>query len=50
MNTLYFGDNLGIMREMEDQRVNLTATDRPFNSGRDYNAFIIDSTGRTKQI
>lgn len=48
MNTLYFGDNLEIMREMDGQRINLIATDPPFNSGRDYNAFIIDSQAQNK--
>ena len=43
MNKLYFGDNLTIMREMEDGFVDLIATDPPFNSGRNYNAFFTDS-------
>ena len=43
MNRLYFGDNLEILREMDDARVHLICTDPPFNSGRDYNAFIRDS-------
>ena len=43
MNKLYFGDNLEILREMDDERVHLICTDPPFNSGRDYNAFIGDS-------
>lgn len=48
MNTLYFGDNLEIMREMDDQRVDLICTDPPFNSGRDYNAFLTDSLAQSK--
>ena len=47
-NTLYFGANLEIMREMDGERINLIATDPPFNSGRDYNAFIIDSRAQNK--
>ena len=43
MNKLYFGDNLTIMREMEDGFVDLIATDPPFNSGRNYNAFFLES-------
>ena len=35
MNKLYFGDNLEILREMDDERVHLICTDPPFNSGRD---------------
>ena len=48
MNKLYFGDNLEILREMDDQRVHLICTDPPFNSGRDYNAFIGDSLAQKK--
>ena len=40
MNKLYFGDNLEIMREMDDGIVDLICTDPPFNSGRNYNAFL----------
>ena len=46
MNRLYFGDNLEILREMDDERVHLICTDPPFNSGRDYNAFIGDSLNK----
>ncbi len=48
MNTLYFGDNLEVMREMDGQRVDLICTDPPFNSGRDYNAFLTDSLAQSK--
>ena len=48
MNKLYFGDNLEILREMPDERVHLICTDPPFNSGRDYNAFIGDSLAQKK--
>ena len=48
MNKLYFGDNLEILREMDDERVHLICTDPPFNSGRDYNAFIRDSLAQKK--
>ena len=48
MNKLYFGDNLEILREMDDARVHLICTDPPFNSGRDYNAFIRDSLAQKK--
>ena len=48
MNKLYFGDNLEILREMNDERVHLICTDPPFNSGRDYNAFIDDSLAQKK--
>ena len=39
MNKLYFADNLEIMREMEDGFVDLIATDPPFNSGHNYQAY-----------
>ena len=48
MNKLYFGDNLEIMREMEDSRVDLICTDPPFNSGRNYNAFLTESLAQAK--
>ena len=48
MNKLYFGDNLEIMREMPNAVVDLICTDPPFNSGRDYNAFILDSQAQKK--
>ena len=48
MNKLYFGDNLTIMREMEDSFVDLIATDPPFNSGRNYNAFFTESKAQSK--
>ena len=48
MNKLYFGDNLEILREMDDARVHLICTDPPFNSGRDYNTFIGDSLAQKK--
>lgn len=48
MNKLYFGDNLEIMREMPNAVVDLICTDPPFNSGRDYNAFLLDSQAQKK--
>ena len=48
MNKLYFGDNLTITREMEDGFVDLIATDPPFNSGRNYNAFFTESKAQSK--
>ena len=48
MNKLYFGDNLEILREMDDKRVHLICTDPPFNSGRDYNTFLGDSLAQKR--
>ena len=48
MNKLYFGNNLEIMEEMPDSIVDLICTDPPFNSGRDYNTFLLDSRAQKK--
>ncbi len=48
MNKLYFGDNLEILRQIDDARVDLICTDPPFNSGSDYNAFLGDSLAQKK--
>ena len=48
MNKLYFGDNLEVLREMKDAHVDIICTDPPFNSGRDYNAFLRDSLAQKK--
>jgi adenine specific DNA methylase Mod len=38
MNSLYFGDNLDILREhIRDESIDLVYLDPPFNSKRDYN-------------
>ena len=38
MNTLYYGDNLNILREyIADESVDLIYLDPPFNSNRNYN-------------
>jgi len=40
MGTLYYGDNLPILRErIGDERVDLVYLDPPFNSDASYNAF-----------
>ena len=43
MNKLHFGDNLDILRKMDNECVDLICTDPPFNSGRNYNIFLPDS-------
>jgi adenine specific DNA methylase Mod len=41
MNTLYYGDNLRILREhIADESVDLIYLDPPFNSKRVYNVYI----------
>jgi site-specific DNA-methyltransferase (adenine-specific) len=41
MNTLYYGDNLDILREhIADESVDLIYLDPPFNSKRVYNVYL----------
>ena len=47
-NKIYFGDNLEVMRDMEEESIDLIATDPPFNSGRDYNIFLPKSEAQKK--
>lgn len=46
MNTLYYGDNLPILREyIPDASVDLIYLDPPFNSNRSYNVLFKDESG-----
>ena len=46
MNTLYFGDNLEILkRHISDESVDLIYLDPPFNSNRDYNILFREQSG-----
>jgi site-specific DNA-methyltransferase (adenine-specific) len=46
-NTLYYGDNLKILRKyMHDESVDLIYLDPPFNSKRAYNIIFKDKTGK----
>lgn len=46
-NTLFYGDNLPILREyVEDESVDLVYLDPPFNSNRNYNVLFKDESGR----
>lgn len=46
MNTLYYGDNLNILREyISDESVDLIYLDPPFNSNRSYNVLFKDESG-----
>ena len=52
-NTLYFGDNLGILRDrIPDESVDLVYLDPPFNSKKDYNLIFADAKGErsTSQV
>jgi len=46
MNTLYYGDNLDILREhIPDESVDLIYLDPPFNSKRSYNVLFKEANG-----
>ncbi|MDR2634253.1 MAG: site-specific DNA-methyltransferase [Treponema sp.] len=45
MNTLFYGDNLTIMRKMPAESVDLIYLDPPFNSNRSYNLLYKNTTG-----
>ncbi|MFN2502031.1 MAG: site-specific DNA-methyltransferase [Pyrinomonadaceae bacterium] len=46
MNTLYYGDNLKIMRDyIKDESVDLVYLDPPFNSNRNYNVLFRNESG-----
>ena len=47
-NTLHFGDNLNIMRNMPSGSYHLCYLDPPFNSGRNYNIFLANSKAQKK--
>ena len=45
-NTLYFGDNLDIMRQyIKDETVDLVYLDPPFKSDQDYNVLFANKDG-----
>ena len=47
-NTLYYGDNLDILRRyIDDESVDLIYLDPPFNSNADYKALFRESSGTT---
>jgi site-specific DNA-methyltransferase (adenine-specific) len=46
MGTLYYGDNLDILRRyLKDESVDLVYLDPPFNSAQSYNAFFQEKDG-----
>ncbi|MGA2685497.1 MAG: hypothetical protein ABSF51_10630 [Verrucomicrobiota bacterium] len=50
MDTLYYGDNLQILREyVADDSVDLIYLDPPFNSKRDYNLLFKSPKGQTSE-
>ena len=46
-NTLFYDDNLAIMREyIPDESIDLVYLDPPFNSNRNYNVLFKDESGK----
>ncbi len=46
MGTLYYGDNLDILRRyLKDETIDLVYLDPPFNSAQNYNAFFQEKDG-----
>jgi site-specific DNA-methyltransferase (adenine-specific) len=49
-NTLYYGDNLQILREyIKDESIDLIYLDPPFNSNRTYNVLFKDERGKESE-
>ena len=49
-NTLYYGDNLAILREhVASETIDLVYLDPPFNSNRSYNVLFKDESGKESQ-
>lgn len=49
-NTLYYGDNLEVIRKyIKDESVDLIYLDPPFNSNADYNIFFEEPTGKKSE-
>ncbi len=50
MNTLYYGDNLKILRDyIKGESVDLVYLDPPFNSNRNYNGLFRNESGRDSE-
>ena len=48
-NTLYYGDNLEVLRRyIDDESVDLIYLDPPFNSNATYNVLFKEQTGQSK--
>src|SRR6266852_7434470 len=46
MNTLYYGDNLDVLRRyIQDESVDLVYLDPPFKSNQDYNILFAEKSG-----
>jgi len=45
VNTLHYGDNLNILRRIEDESIDLIYLDPPFKSNQDYNVLFTEQDG-----
>jgi adenine specific DNA methylase Mod len=45
-NTLFYGDNLAILPQLDAATVDLVYLDPPFNSNRDYNVLFKEQSGK----
>jgi site-specific DNA-methyltransferase (adenine-specific) len=49
-NTLFYGDNLDILRQyIPDNSIDLVYLDPPFNSNRNYNVLFKDESGKESE-
>jgi adenine specific DNA methylase Mod len=50
-NTLFYGDNLSILREyIPSESIDLIYLDPPFNSSRNYNVLFKDESGTESEV
>ena len=50
-NTLYYGDNLDVLRRyVRDESVDLVYLDPPFNSRQDYNVLFAEKDGTLRDV
>lgn len=50
-NTLYYGDNLKVLREyIPNESIDLIYLDPPFNSNRSYNVLFKDESGQAVRV
>jgi len=49
-NKIYNGDSIELMKELEDNTIDLTVTSPPYDNLRDYNGFKFDFEGIAKEL
>ena len=50
MNKIYCGDNLTLIKQLEDASIDLTVTSPPYDNLRTYNGFTWDFEGLAKEL